>query len=73
MRNGLLIVFVSLFLADCKSGNKVPGNILPQAKMQAVMWDMIRADQFLNDFVLNSNPNADRKTEKIPQGFGALP
>lgn len=65
MRTGLLILFASLILAGCKSRNKIPGNILPQAKMQAVMWDMIRTDQFLNDFVLNAGSSADRKTESI--------
>ena len=54
MRTGLLIITI-LFFAGCKNKNAVPGNILPQSKMQAVIWDMMRADQFLTDYVLNKD------------------
>jgi hypothetical protein len=65
MRAGVLILFVSLLSAGCKSRNKIPVNILPQSKMQAVMWDMVRADQFLNDFVLHTGSSRDPKGESI--------
>ena len=52
MKSGLLIFFFIFFLISCKSRDKIPKNILPQEKMQAVLWDIIRADKFLTDFIL---------------------
>ncbi len=64
MRTGLLIIAI-LFFAGCKNKKAVPGNILPQAKMQAVVWDMMRADQFLTDYVLNKDTALKKQTESI--------
>ena len=64
MRTGLLIITI-LFFAGCKNKNAVPGNILPQSKMQAVIWDMMRADQFLTDYVLNKDTALKKQTESI--------
>jgi hypothetical protein len=65
MKAGLLIFFFSVFFAGCKSRNKIPKNILPQAKMEAVMWDMIRADKFLTDFVLIKDTSLNKDTSSI--------
>lgn len=63
MRGTLLIFFIVCFVS-CGNKNKVPGNVLPPAKMQAVMWDMMRADQFLADYVMNKDT---AKTRNIDQ------
>ena len=65
MRTWLLINLIILFIAGCKDKNAVPGNVLPQKKMQAVLWDMMRADQFLADYVLNKDTSLKKKTESI--------
>ena len=65
MRTGLLILYASLLLAGCKSKDYIPNSVLPQLKMKAVLWDMIRADQYLADFVLNKDSTLNRKTESI--------
>jgi hypothetical protein len=65
MRTGLLILCAFIFLAGCGGKDKIPNGILPQKKMQAVMWDMMRADQFLSDYVLNKDSSLNRKTESI--------
>lgn len=65
MRTFLLIVFSILFITGCKRKDAVPGNVLPQNKMQAVLWDMMRADQFLSDYVLNKDTSLKRLTESI--------
>jgi hypothetical protein len=42
MRNFLILIFaVSLF--SCKSS--VPGDVLPPKKMQAVLWDVLQANE----------------------------
>jgi Domain of unknown function (DUF4296) len=65
MRTGLLIIYFSLIIAGCKSKDAIPGSVLPQKKMQAVLWDMMRADQFLADYVLNKDTSLKKKTESI--------
>jgi hypothetical protein len=65
MKSQLLIIYVSFFIAGCKSKEAVPGNVLPQKKMQAVIWDMMRADQFLANYVLNKDSSLNTKTESI--------
>ncbi len=65
MRRGLLIAFCCVLLAACKKKDKIPGNVLPQKKMQAVLQDMMRADQFLTDFVFSKDTSLDKKTESV--------
>lgn len=63
--NLLIIAAFSLLIASCKSKDAVPGNVLPQDKMQAVLWDIMRADQFLSDYVLNKDTSLKKATESI--------
>lgn len=35
-------------LVACGRSDKVPSGILPKPKMQAVLWDMIRADELVS-------------------------
>jgi hypothetical protein len=65
MRTALLILFAVIFLAGCRGKDRIPIGILPQKKMQAVMWDMMRADQFLADYVLNKDSSLKKQTESI--------
>jgi len=65
MRTGLFILSFFLFITGCKSKNKIPVDVLPQYKMQAVLWDVMRADQYLADFVLNKDTSLNKKNESI--------
>lgn len=46
MRIGLSIIII-LFLAACSSGN-VPSDVIQPEKMKLVVYDMIRADEWVN-------------------------
>ena len=65
MTKGFLIVYTIFLLSACKSKNAVPSGVLPQKKMQAVLWDMMRADQFLSDYVLNKDTSLKQDIESI--------
>ena len=41
----------------------MPKGILPRKKMQEVMWDMIRAGEFLNNYVFNKDTSLDKIAE----------
>jgi len=45
----LLLLIATIFFYSCSE--KGPKNVLGETKMEAVMWDFIRADVFTTDFV----------------------
>ncbi len=44
------LVFILLTVLVCCTRNRLPEDVLPQARMQAVLWDMMRADEFLMNY-----------------------
>ena len=61
----ILAGFVLLLVIACGRGDRVPDNVLPREKMEAVLWDMIQADEFLKDFVLNKDTTLNDTLESI--------
>lgn len=64
MRNLLLLLMCTGILLACGSKSKLPSGVLPAEQMEAVMWDMLRTDQFLTDYVFlkDSSLNKDEVT-----------
>lgn len=60
----LLMVFSGLLLA-CGSKNKLPAGVLPAEKMEDVMWDVLRTDQFLTDFVFIKDSSLNKDAVSI--------
>lgn len=50
-------------ITACSDKNKLPKDVLPQPKMKAVMWDMIRAGDFLNNYVFYRDTAVDKIAE----------
>ena len=65
MRTAWLIVVVALLHTGCRRGDHIPSNVLPQKEMQTVLWDMMRVDQYLADYVLPHDSALDKKAETI--------
>jgi len=65
MRFLLLIICCIFILTGCKNKDKASAGIIPQKKMQAIVWDMMRADQFLADFVFNKDSSLDKTSESM--------
>ena len=64
MRWRFLIVFI--VLTGCGGDkNHIPKTILPREKMRSVMWDMIRADQLLTNYVLNKDTSLNKDSTSI--------
>jgi hypothetical protein len=55
MRKLPFLFFCLLLIVSCSDKKKVPKDILPVYKMEAVLWDMISAGEYLNGFVLNKD------------------
>jgi hypothetical protein len=65
MKSWLLIPLLLFFLSACKRKNRVPAGVLSQKKMQTVLWDVMRADQFLLAYVLNKDSSLEKETESF--------
>jgi len=63
MRKLFPIFFFALLFVSCFGKNRVPNGILSHEKMQAVLWDMLRADEFLGVYVLAKDSSLNNKQE----------
>jgi len=61
----VVLVCSVLTISSCNKSQKIPSNVLTQDKMQAVVWDMMRADQFLGDFVFAYDTTANKDSQSI--------
>ena len=46
----IYFILVVFFSTACSQKNKIPQGILSQEKMRFIMWDIIRADEYANNF-----------------------
>jgi hypothetical protein len=63
-----LLLLITICLAACSQETKIPKDILPTEKMQAVYWDYLQADAFANDFVrrdTTKDPNLENAKLQI--------
>jgi len=56
----ILIIF---FLAGCSPKNKVPAGVLSPQTMRTIIWDLMRADEYVNSYLVSKNA-AELKTER---------
>jgi hypothetical protein len=57
------IVILFLLFQSCANKAKVPDGVLPKEKMREVMWDMIRASEFLQAYVFSKDSTIDKVAE----------
>ncbi len=56
---------LAAILAGCGNKNKIPSNIMPREKMDSVLWDMLRAGEFVNGYVLATDTGAARGSKSV--------
>jgi hypothetical protein len=61
----VLPVLFAVLLMACGKRNEVPKDILPRDKMETLLWDMIRADEFVKDYIVNKDSTLNDTTESI--------
>ncbi len=54
-------IFLLAILVSCGSKDRIPSDILPPDKMETMLWDFIRADEFNQDYVFGRDTLANRK------------
>ena len=57
-------LFIILIISNfaCIRDNKAPKDVIPQNQMRKIMWDLMRADAYVTDFVMKDSTR-DKKTE----------
>ena len=57
-------LFIIPFILNfgCIRDNKIPKDVIPQNQMRKIMWDLMRADAYVNDFVMKDSTR-DKKAE----------
>ncbi len=60
---GICLILFSLILFSCTK-SRVPKDILPPDKMEKILWDQMRADAFLKDYLSRDTAN-DLKRENM--------
>jgi hypothetical protein len=63
MKIFLSILLLGFLFFSCSQKEKKP-NVLSENKMKEVMWDMIRADQYVTD-LLSKDSSRNKKNESI--------
>ncbi len=59
-----LFIILPLFLTGCIRDKKIPNGILSQNEMRKIMWDLMRADAYVTDFIMkDSTQQHDQKAE----------
>ena len=61
MRFFLFIILIILSFG-CIRNNKVPKDVIPQNQMRKIMWDLMRADAYVTDFIVKDSIR-DKKAE----------
>jgi hypothetical protein len=47
----LIYLLVVLVIASCLQKDKIPKDVLPPQQMHPVMWDLLRADEYISGFM----------------------
>lgn len=68
-----ILGFCLFAISSCSSNDTMPKGILKPVKMQAVLWDIIRADVFTTDYIKKDTAkNAAAENLKLQQQIFAL-
>lgn len=59
------ILLLLIVTASCSNNNKIPGDILTKSKMQVVIWDLIRADEFVSNYIWKNDSLINRMEESV--------
>lgn len=57
-----LFIFLATVFFGCIRNNRIPKEVLPQNEMRKVMWDLMRADAYISEFIMKDSTR-NQKTE----------
>lgn len=57
-----LFIFLLAIVFGCVRNNGIPKDIIPQNHMRKIIWDLMRADAYVSDFIMEDSTR-DKKVE----------
>lgn len=57
-----IFLILSVFVSGCIRDKKIPKGIISQNEMRKIMWDLMRADAYVADFIMKDSTR-NQKTE----------
>ena len=73
MIRNCLVFFCLIIFISCGNKNKIPTGILKPDKMQAVLWDVIKADEFTKEFIKkDTSKDAVQENLKLQEEIFAI-
>lgn len=64
MRNIIISLLIMIIFLACSGKDKLPDGVLDSEKMEVVMWDIIRADEVVNERV-RKDSTLNKKEESL--------
>lgn len=61
----LILLLILGAIVSCRQAAEKPAGLIAEDKMTLVVWDMMRADQFLTDFVFSRDTSVDKLAESM--------
>ena len=59
-----LFIILMVFAAGCTRDKKIPKGILSQNEMRKIMWDLMRADAYVSEYIMKDTTRKhDQKAE----------
>lgn len=67
MRKGILVMLIGsiLLVYSCSDKAGAPAHLIARDKMEDVLWDMMRADLFINNYMVIKDTALDKKKQGI--------
>ena len=65
MLRHIQVILIAIVAAGCSDNIEIPKDILSQSKMQGVMWDLIRADEFVSTYIWKNDSLINREEESV--------
>ena len=59
MRFFMTILLAVIFITACTDKKSIPSGVLPQPRMEKVLWDMIVADRYATQFIMRDTTKKD--------------
>ena len=63
MRKCFIYCLLVFLACACSDKDQLPKGVLHQQQMREILWDMIRAGEFLNAFVINKDSSVNKVAE----------
>ena len=60
-----LFFLLAIFSSSCVRNDKIPKGIIAQNEMRKLMWDLMRADAYISDFVMKDSTRNQKAESAI--------